>query len=66
MNIGKIRIAIAAVAIAIAIAGGIYGAWAILNAILSASPLAQFIVGASGAGAGGLAAYLSAKSNLQE
>jgi hypothetical protein len=57
----KIRIVIASVAVAVAIAGVIYGAWAMLDAILKASPLAQFIISTSGAGAGSMAAYLSAK-----
>lgn len=62
-DMGRIRTAFAATTVAIAVAGGVYGVWAILNAIMSAAPLTQFIVGAAGAGAGVMGAYMSAKGD---
>ena len=57
----RTRAAIAATCVLVAVAGGVYGVWATLDAILTASPLTQFIVGASTAAAGTTMAYLSIK-----
>ena len=57
----RIRTMAAASTVAIASAGGAYGAWAILNAILDASPLTKFLVGVAALSAGTIGAYLSIK-----
>lgn len=65
MDVGKIRTALAASATAIAAVGGAYGAWAILNAIMSADPLTRFLLAVGGLGAGGMVAYASARGMSQ-
>jgi len=57
----KVRTAIAAGALGVGVAGVAYGAWAVMYAILTASPMTQFLVAASCAAAGTMAAFASIK-----
>jgi hypothetical protein len=57
----RLRTALAAAATGIAIAGGVFGVWAVLDYILNAPMLTQFIIASAGSGAGMMAAWVSAK-----
>ena len=60
---GKIRTMVTATLVAVGVAGGLYVVWATLNAVLSASSLTQFLVGAASAGAGISGTWLSMKGD---
>ena len=55
----KTKTAIVSAAFGATIAGGAYGTWAIVEAILGASPMTQFLVALGALAAGGMATFVS-------
>jgi len=59
----KTKTALTAAAFGAGVAGGAYGGWAIINAILAASPLTQFLVAVGALSAGGMATFLNLRGS---